>query len=150
MQKVILLSFILFSALTFLSNNRNTSSTIEISTSSQDISLGTFSISLAVKDIEASTAFYQKLGFKAIDNIDYAAGKWLILKNKKIKIGLFQNMIPQNTLTFHPQNARALYKTLEPEKLAVLYSQDLDQTEGPCSFMLADPDGNPILFDQHN
>jgi len=150
MQKIILLSLMLVSGLTFFPGSRNTSSSFQTSTSPQETSLGKFSISLAVKDIKASAAFYEKLGFKAIDNIGCVAGKWLILQKEETKIGLFQNIIPKNTLTFNPSDARSLYKNLEQEELKVIYSQGLEQAEGPCSFMLSDPDGNPILFDQHN
>ena len=151
MQKIILLSLMLASGLTLCPKNWNASSSTQTSISTpQGAALGKFSISLAVKDIEASAAFYKKIGFKAIDNIDYAAGKWLILKKEETKIGLFQDLFPKNTLTFNPTDARSLYKNLEQENLKAIYSQDLDQAKGPCSFVLSDPDGNPILFDQHN
>ncbi len=111
--------------------------------------LGIFSISLAVKDIATSKSFYEKLGFKPVAGAGSVADKWLILKKDAIKIGLFQDLFPHNTLTFNPTDARSIYKVVEEHKIPVLYSAGLDQERGPCSFSFLDPDGNPILFDQH-
>jgi catechol 2,3-dioxygenase-like lactoylglutathione lyase family enzyme len=120
--------------------------------------LGAFSISLTVKDIEASKAFYEKLGFTKFGGD--IAQNWLILKNGETTIGLFHAMFEKNMLTFNPgwdSNAtnletftdiRALYKDLKEQGLEIDGEVD-ESSEGPASFTLIDPDGNPILFDQH-
>lgn len=120
--------------------------------------LGAFSISLAVKDINASKAFYHKLGFEVFGGD--IAQNWLILKNQEHTIGLFQGMFEKNILTFNPgwnSNARKLdnftdvrdlQKQLKTRGLELLSEAEEDKT-GPASFMLLDPDGNPILVDQH-
>ena len=120
--------------------------------------LGAFSISLAVKDIHASRAFYEKLGFK--DFSGDISQNWLIMKNGEHVIGLFQGMFEQNILTFNPgwdQNAqqldaftdvREIQRQLKAQGLALLSEAD-ESTAGPASLMLMDPDGNPILVDQH-
>lgn len=120
--------------------------------------LGAFSISLAVKDIEASKSFYQKLGFQVFGGD--AAQNWLIMKNGAHVIGLFQGMFEQNILTFNPgwdQNANALESFTDVRELqkrlkasGVNIENEADEhTTGPASFVVIDPDGNPILFDQH-
>ena len=110
---------------------------------------GTFSISLAVMDIKKSLFFYEKLGFIKVEGAGSVESKWLILKKDKIKIGLFQDMFPKNTITFNPDNARHIFKELKKKNIRTVFSNGLDQEEGPCSFSVLDPDGNPILFDQH-
>ncbi len=118
-----------------------------ITKNEKTMDLGTFSISLAVKDIKASKGFYEKLGFTMIDgNLDQ---KWAILKNENSKIGLFQGMFPANTLTFTPKNARNIHDTAKKEGLTIIMPKGLDKKNGPASFMITDPDGNPILMDQH-
>ncbi len=120
--------------------------------------LGVFSISLAVKDIAASRAFYEKLGFTVFGGNQ--AQNWLILKNEETLIGLFQGMFEGNILTFTPgwdSNAknlaefvdvRDIQKTLKA--LGVPLTTEADEaTSGPASFTLTDPDGNQILVDQH-
>lgn len=120
--------------------------------------LGAFSISLTVKDLAASKAFYEKLGFSDLGG--FSGENWGILKNGDTVIGLFEGMFDRNMLTFNPgwgQDAnnldsftdiRELQKALKAE--GVEFAQEADEsTEGPTSFMIADPDGNPILFDQH-
>ncbi len=120
--------------------------------------LGTFSISLTVKDLEASRGFYQKLGFEVFGGD--AAQNWLILKNGEHVIGLFQGMFERNMLTFNPgwdSNARKLDSFVDVRELqrrlkaqgVVLMSEADESTTGPASFMTVDPDGNPILVDQH-
>lgn len=120
--------------------------------------LGAFSVSLAVKDLEKSKSFYEKLGFHAF------AGdpdqNWLILKNGDHVIGLFQGMFEKNILTFNPgwdQNSnkldsftdvRELQKALRKKGLKFEHEAEENST-GPASFVLVDPDGNPILIDQH-
>jgi catechol 2,3-dioxygenase-like lactoylglutathione lyase family enzyme len=120
--------------------------------------LGAFSISLAVKDLAASRAFYEKLGFKVFHGD--ADQNWLILKNGNHVIGLFQGMFDQNILTFNPgwdQNAqklaaftdvRELQRRLKVAGVTPVHEAD-ESTTGPASFVVVDPDGNSILFDQH-
>ena len=120
--------------------------------------LGAFSVSLAVKDIEASRRFYEKFGFSVFGG--NAAQNWLILKNGDHVIGLFQGMFEKNILTFNPgwdQNAqkvasftdvRALQRQLKAEGVELQQEAD-ENTTGPGSFIAVDPDGNPILVDQH-
>ncbi len=120
--------------------------------------LGAFSISLAVKDLEASRAFYEKFGFKAFAGDP--AQHWLILKNGDHVIGLFQGMFEKNILTFNPgwdQNAQPLERSTDVRELqrqlkaqgVALVSEADEGTTGPASFVAVDPDGNPILVDQH-
>lgn len=120
--------------------------------------LGAFSISLAVKDIEASKSFYEKLGFKAFAGD--AAQNWLILKNGDTVIGLFQGMFENNILTFNPgwdsnaqkldsfTDVRELQRQLKAQGVELATEAD-ESTTGPASFVVVDPDGNSILFDQH-
>jgi catechol 2,3-dioxygenase-like lactoylglutathione lyase family enzyme len=120
--------------------------------------LGNFSVSLAVKDLAASRAFYEKLGFRAVAGDP--AQNWLILQNETATVGLFQGMFEKNTLTFNPgwdrsmntladfDDVRAIQRALKSHGLAVEPQID-DSTSGPASLMLLDPDGNPILVDQH-
>lgn len=110
------------------------------------MNLGTFYIALAVKDIAASRAFYEKLGFAVFDgNQEH---NWLMLRNGETKLGLFQGMIPQNTLTFNPGDVRVIQRTLKGAGVAIAQEAD-DSTQGPAHIMLLDPDGNPVLLDQH-
>lgn len=120
--------------------------------------LGAFSVSLTVKDIEASREFYEKLGFTILGGNQ--AQNWLIMKNSLCVIGLFQGMFEKNILTFNPgwnNNAeeleeftdiRQLQKELR-EKGVVFETEADENSSGPASFIITDPDGNPILFDQH-
>jgi catechol 2,3-dioxygenase-like lactoylglutathione lyase family enzyme len=108
--------------------------------------LGTFSVSLAVKDIKASRAFYEKFGFSVIDGVEEQ--NWLILKNGEAKIGLFQGMFDKNILTFNPTDARAIQKSLKAQGVALTLEAD-ETTSGPAHLALVDPDGNQILIDQH-
>jgi|SRR5215467_7431719 len=120
--------------------------------------LGAFSISLAVKDITASKAFYEKLGFKVFHGD--ISQNWLILKNGECVIGLFQGMFERNMLTFNPgwdgnaqklnnfTDVRELQRQLKAQSVDLMSEAD-ESANGPASFMLMDPDGNPILFDQH-
>ena len=119
--------------------------------------LGAFSVSLSVKDIAASRAFYEKLGFaKFGGDVDQ---KWLILKNGETMIGLFEGMFPKNMLTFNPgwdQDGQDLddfddVRDIQKSLLAagVTLDSQTEGSEGPASIMLTDPDGNPILIDQH-
>ena len=120
--------------------------------------LGAFSVSLSVKDLEASRSFYEKLGFHVFGGD--AAQNWLIMKNGDHVIGLFQGMFEKNILTFNPgwyQNGdkldsftdvRELQRELKARGLNIEDEAD-ESTTGPASFILIDPDGNPILIDQH-
>ena len=107
--------------------------------------LGNFSISLAVKDIDASLGFYTKLGFEVLDG--KKAEGWLILQNGKAVIGLFQGMFESNIMTFTPADVRSIQKSLEADGVALIEKADLG-SEGPAHITLADPDGNAILMDQ--
>jgi lactoylglutathione lyase len=120
--------------------------------------LGAFSISLAVQDIEASREFYEKLGFEVFGGD--ASQNWLIMKNGDHAIGLFQGMFERNTLTFNPgwdSNARELDDFADVRDLqrqlkaqgVELVSEVDESTTGPGSFIAIDPDGNPVLVDQH-
>ena len=120
--------------------------------------LGAFSISLAVKDIQASKAFYEKLGFEVVGG--EISQNWLILRSAGHTIGLFQDMFERNILTFNPgwdaeaqpledfTDIRELQRQLKEG--GVQLEQEADETTtGPASFVAIDPDGNPILVDQH-
>lgn len=120
--------------------------------------LGAFSISLAVKDLEKSRTFYEKFGFKVFGG--NAAQNWLILKNGDHIIGLFQGMFEKNILTFNPgwdsnaerlssfTDVRELQRQLKAQGVALQTEAD-ESTAGPASLVAVDPDGNPILLDQH-
>ena len=120
--------------------------------------LGAFSVSLAVKDLETLRAFYEKFGFSAFAGD--ASQNWLILKNGDHAIGLFQGMFERNILTFNPgwdSNAQKidtftdvldLQRQLKAQGVELQLSAD-EGTTGPASFIAVDPDGNPILVDQH-
>lgn len=120
--------------------------------------LGAFSISLAVKDIAASRAFYEKLGFTAFGgNQDQ---RWLIMRNETTLIGLFQGMFEKNMLTFNPgwdsdakalaefDDVREIQRQLKASEITPVAEAD-ESTKGPAHIMVVDPDGNQILIDQH-
>ncbi len=120
--------------------------------------LGNFCLSLAVKDIEASKLFYEKLGFTVVGGDQ--SQNWLVMKNGEHKIGLFQGMFDKNILTFNPgwnSNAQPLEKFTDVRELqrqlkdrgVSLISEADESSTGPAGFMIADPDGNTILIDQH-
>lgn len=119
--------------------------------------LGNFSVSLTVKDLAVSKAFYEKLGFVMVAG----NGKnWAVMKNETTKIGLFQGMFEKNILTFNPGwdsdrntpadfvDIRDLQRTLQSRGITLTTTADVN-TKGPASFTLSDPDGNMILVDQH-
>jgi catechol 2,3-dioxygenase-like lactoylglutathione lyase family enzyme len=120
--------------------------------------LGAFSVSLAVKDIEASKLFYEKLGFKVF--VGDQSQNWLIMKNGAHAIGLFQGMFDKNILTFNPgwnsdaepleefTDVRELQRLLKDRGVSMVSEAD-ESTAGPASFVIVDPDGNTILVDQH-
>ncbi len=120
--------------------------------------LGNFSVSLAVKDLAASRAFYETLGFESFH--DQSAHGWMILKNGSTVVGLFQGMFEGNILTFNPgwdengqpvpdyTDVREIQKLLKAAGIA-LESETDEAGTGPASFMVRDPDGNAIMIDQH-
>lgn len=120
--------------------------------------LGCFSVSLTVKDLQASKAFYEKLGFSVFAGD--AGQNWLILKNGATNIGIFQEMFDKNILTFNPgwdqdaqqvdgfTNVRDIQRQLKADGIAFDMEADESST-GPASFVITDPDGNLILVDQH-
>lgn len=119
--------------------------------------LGNFSVSLTVRDIGASKAFYEKLGFAQILG-DTGQG-WAIMKNGSTNIGLFQGAFERNMLTFNPgwdqnggptaafEDVRSIQRRLRAGGIEV--GAPIGSASGPASFTITDPDGNPILFDQH-
>jgi predicted enzyme related to lactoylglutathione lyase len=127
-------------------------------TEKKTMEFGNFSVSLAVKDIKASKAFYEKLDFVPV------AGKleqnWIVLQNGSARIGLFQGMFDKNIMTFNPgwskdketlpnfQDVRELQRTLKARGITMVIEAD-EKTEGPAYFKISDPDGNAILVDQH-
>lgn len=120
--------------------------------------LGAFSVSLAVKNIERSKAFYQKLGFKIVGGDQ--SQNWLILRNGDHTIGLFQGMFDDNILTFNPgwdkdnnklddyTDVREIHKNLKAQGIEMKH-ESITSKAGPASFAFIDPDGNSILIDQH-
>ena len=149
-MKKILFSFLLLSQLAFAQENNISNQ--------KNMELGAFSISLKVKDIKKSVEFYEKLGFTYKGgNIDQ---NWIVLKNGNTVVGLFQGFIEENTLTFNPgwdqqaQNlseftdVREIQKKLKAKDVKLDREAD-EKTSGPEYIILKDPDGNPILIDQH-
>jgi lactoylglutathione lyase len=122
------------------------------------MNLGAFSVSLAVRDLAASQAFYEKLGFAPFAG--NAAQNWLILRNGGCVVGLFQGMFEKNILTFNPgwdsganalpeyTDVREIQRRLKAQGVGPTVEAD-EKTTGPASFVVVDPDGNQILFDQH-
>jgi len=122
------------------------------------VSIGAFSISLAVKDIQASKAFYEKLGFVGFSG--EIEQNWLIMRNGDCILGLFQVMFDKNMLTFNPgwdsnaeevnpfKDVRVWQEELREKGLTFIEEVD-PATQGPGFFLIEDPDGNPILVDQH-
>ena len=120
--------------------------------------LGAFSVSLAVKDLEASRDFYEKLGFRVVGGDP--SQNWQILRNGGHTIGLFQGMFDKNMLTFNPgwddeaqpvdafTDVRELQRRLKEAGVTLAVEAD-ESGAGPASFVILDPDGNPILVDQH-
>ncbi len=123
------------------------------------MSIGAFSLSLTVKDIKISKAFYEKLGFTIFHgDIDE---NWLVMQNDDCTIGLFQGMFDKNILTFNPgwdnhanaldifKDARVFQEELRDKGLKFIAEVNPDSDEGPASFIIEDPDGNQIMIDQH-
>jgi len=128
------------------------------SSRTEEMNLGAFSISLAVKDLKKSHEFYAKLGFKEAGG--NAKQNWLILRNGNHTIGLFQGMFEKNIITFNPgwnnqaknleefTDIREIQKQLKAAGLELITEAD-ESTKGPASLTMLDPDGNPVLIDQH-
>lgn len=122
------------------------------------MNLGAFSLSLTVKDLSASKSFYGALGFSVFGG-DESQG-WLILKSSSCVLGLFQGMFDKNMMTFNPgwdsdgqpltefEDVREIQKSLKEQGIAIIDEAD-EATSGPASFIAVDPDGNPVLIDQH-
>jgi lactoylglutathione lyase len=122
------------------------------------LELGAFSVSLAVKDIAASRAFYEKLGFAVV--MGKQEQKWLILRNGMTTLGIFQGLFEKNGLTFNPgwdaearplatfEDVHSIARRLEAVGLAPM-NETKEDASGTGSFSLVDPDGNMVLFDQH-
>ena len=120
--------------------------------------LGAFSISLAVQDLEASRVFYEKFGFEVVGGDP--SENWQILRNGNTTIGIFQGMFEKNILTFNPgwdweaqpldtfTDVRELQRRLKAEGVPLVSEADENST-GPANLIAVDPDGNPILLDQH-
>ena len=120
--------------------------------------LGAFSISLAVEDLEASRVFYEKFGFEVVGGDP--SQNWQILRNGGHTIGLFQGMFERNILTFNPgwdeearpvetfTDVRELQRRLKAQGVPLVSEAD-EHSTGPASFVAVDPDGNPVLVDQH-
>lgn len=127
-------------------------------TEKKPMDLGNFSVSLAVKDIKASRAFYEKLGFTEVGG--NMAQNWIVLQSGHARIGLFQGMFDKNLMTFNPgwnanketlpdfADVRELQRSFKAAGIAVAPEAD-EKTNGPAFFMIKDPDGNQLLFDQH-
>lgn len=123
-----------------------------------DVQLGNFSVSLVVKDISASREFYEKLGFKVVAGAEKQ--KYLVMQNATSTIGLHQGRLEKNSLTFNPgwdrnaqtlpsyQDVRDIQRELKLRGLNPTVAVD-ESTTGPAFMTLIDPDGNPILIDQH-
>jgi len=145
--------------LTGCASTTQTSTTATTPTTEREpMSLGAFSNSLAVKDLQASREFYETLGFEAAGG-DPAHG-WLILRNGTTTIGLFQGMFDKNIMTFNPgwtskaepidefEDVRAIQQRLRDAGITLLVEAEESGT-GPAHFVLEDPDGNQVMFDQH-
>ena len=125
----------------------------------KSMDLGNFSVSLNVKDIKASMAFYEKLDFKVVAG--KVEQKWIVLQNGDARIGLFQGMFDKNIMTFNPgwtkdketmkefEDVREIQRTLKARGIATIAPEADEKTEGPAYFKVTDPDGNALLFDQH-
>jgi len=129
-----------------------------LATEKKTLELGNFSVSLTVKNIKASKAFYEKLDFKEVGG--KLEQNWIVLQNGTARIGLFQGMFDKNMMTFNPgwtkdketlmdfQDVRDMQRTLKARGLTMATEAD-ETTEGPAYFNVIDPDGNTLLFDQH-
>jgi len=141
-QRTLLIAsiFLLFVLMAFAPMNHNKMEALQ---------MGKYSISLNVNDISKSKDFYENLGFEAIDGMGSIDQKWIILTNGEAKIGLFQGLFPTNTITFNPSDGRSIYNDLKAKGITPTFEIGFDKREGLCTFSILDPDGNPILIDQH-
>ena len=157
-MKLAALSVVVFAAGVWVGGGQPSATVSRGTMSNQPTTLGAFSVSLSVKDIKASQAFYEKLDFEVVGG--NAAQNWLILRNGSVTIGLFQGLYDRNLLTFNPgwdENAQAIERFADVRehqrrlkaKGLTLTTQADEKGTGPASFTLTDPDGNPILIDQH-
>ena len=108
--------------------------------------LGTFSVSLAVKNIVKSKQFYEVLGFKALPSCGSVEEKWLIMEKAGTVIGLFEGMFEDNILTFNPKDVRAVQAQLKQNGFAI--DTEVQSDSGPGHCIVRDPDGNLVMFDQ--
>lgn len=141
--KILLTSLLCIAILTLFGFNQKKQ------TSKISLDLDTYSLSLNVKDIHKSSAFYAALGFEPVEGMGSIAQKWMIVSNGKTKIGLFQDMFPTNAITFNPKDGRAAYKAISATTIETSFATGFDKESGPCSFSVLDPDANLILIDQH-
>lgn len=111
------------------------------------MNLGRHFLALNVKDIVKSKAFYEQLGFRAADGLGSIEKKFFIMKNGEITLGLYQDIIPKNTITFNPANAREIQQELKRKGFNFILEA---KEEGPAHFLILDPDGNPLFFDQQS
>jgi catechol 2,3-dioxygenase-like lactoylglutathione lyase family enzyme len=159
MMRFVVFVFVCFLGASGLRTVPSTSDTTGRAAGGDHLDLGNFSVSLAVKDIAASRAFYEKLGFRQVAGDQ--AQNWLILQNSTATIGLFQGpQYERNMLTFNPgwdrtgaalpdfDDVRDIQRILKSHGLMPITAADESST-GPASIVLKDPDGNPILIDQH-
>lgn len=131
--------------ITLLAFGAGAASTLDSDGGTQ-MDLGTFSVSLSVKDLAASKAFYERLGFAVIAGEENE--NWLILKNGDAKIGIFQDKFEGNLLTFNPEDVRPIHASLKGQGVEMMM-EHFPAPSGPAHFVIRDPDGNVILLDQH-
>ncbi|MBO6514967.1 MAG: VOC family protein [Bacteroidia bacterium] len=110
--------------------------------------LGKYSMSLNVSDLSASKDFYEKLGFQPVEGLGSLKQMWMVVSNGHENIGLFQGMFPTNTMTFNVEDGRGTLQTIKDNGIEANLITGKDTSAGPCSFLITDPDGNPIIVDQ--
>ncbi len=110
--------------------------------------LGQHHIALNVKDLKISKEFYMKLGFVVDDRFSNLQRKYLIMRNGLLVVGLYEGIIPRNTITFSPQDIMTLQKYLKDNDVSFVLEAK-ENAKGPAHFLLLDPDGNPLFFEQH-
>ena len=148
---LVLSALVLVGCVTSRSSPPSASSSSSSPSSSRPSPLGAFSISLAVKDLDRSRAFYEQLGFVAIGPTPVAPAsepkRYVMLQSGDAVIGLFQGLFDANTLTFNPSDVRAVQR--DAKARGVVFVLEVPDGAGPGHAMAIDPDGNPVLFDQH-